>query len=95
MSKYSFPYVALVMGIFFMLVVTIGGKLGESGFTKLPILTLLVVSEFSFFLCVIGAYLGLRRIIDLGFNMMHALVGVSCLMLAIRFLMLGIGFWPL
>jgi uncharacterized membrane protein YhaH (DUF805 family) len=95
MSKYSFPYVALAMGIFFMLVVTIGGQLNESGFTKLPLLTLLVVSEFSFFLCAIGAYLGLRRIIDLGFSAMHALVGVSCLILAIRFLMLGIDFWPL
>lgn len=95
MSKYSFPYVALAMGIFFMLVVTIGGQLGEGGSTKLPLLTLLVVSEFAFFLCLIGAYLSLRRIIDLGFTSIHAVVGVSCVILAVRFLMLGLAFWPL
>ena len=95
MSKYSFPYIALVMGIFFMLVVTVGGQLGEGGLTKLPLLTLLVVSEFAFFLCVIGVYLSLRRIIDLGFSSIHALVGVSCVILAARFLMLGLEFWPL
>ncbi len=95
MSKYSFPYVALAMGIFFMLVVTIGGQLGEGGSTKLPLLTLLVVSEFAFFLCLIGAYLSLRRIIDLGFTSIHAVVGASCVILAVRFLMLGLAFWPL
>lgn len=95
MSKYNFPYVALAMGIFFMLVVTIGGQVGEGDSTKLPLLTLLVVSEFAFFLCAIGAYLSLRRILDLGFSLMHALVGMSCVVLVVRFLMLGIAFWPL
>ncbi len=95
MSKYNFPYVVLAMGIFFMLVVTIGGQVGEGGSTKLPLLTLLVVSEFAFFLCAIGAYLSVRRILDLGFNSIHALVGVSCAVLAVRFLMMGLAFWPL
>ena len=95
MSKYNFPYVAFAMGIFFMLVVTIGGQAGQSGGTNLPLLTLLVVSEFAFFLCAIGAYLSVRRLIDLGYSAIHALVGVSCMVLAVRFLMLGIEFWPL
>jgi hypothetical protein len=95
MSKYSFPYVALAMGIFFMLVVIVGGQLGVDGSTKLPLLTLLVVSEFSFFLCAIGAYLSLRRISDLGFSVAHSLVGVACIILSARFLMLGVEFWPL
>ena len=95
MSKYNFPYVAFVTGVFFMLVVAFGGQTSESGFTKLPLLTLLVVSEFAFFLCAVGAYLSLRRIIDLGFSMSHALIGVSCMILAVRFLMLGLEFWPL
>lgn len=95
MSKYNFPYVALTMGIFFMLVVTLGGRVGDSDSVKLPLLTLLVVSEFAFFLCAIGAYLSLRRIIDLGYSAIHALVGVSCIVLSIRFLILGIDFWPL
>jgi uncharacterized membrane protein YhaH (DUF805 family) len=95
MSKYSFPYVAFAMGVFFMLVVTIGGQVNESGATKLPLLTLLVVSEFAFFVCAIGTYLSVRRILDLGFSSIQALVGVSCIILAVRFIMLGIEFWPL
>ncbi len=95
MSKYSFPYIALAMGIFFMLVVVIGGEVGDGQSTKLPLLTLLVVSEFAFFICVIGAYMGVRRILDLGFSAVYALVCVSCVLLAIRFLMLGLKFWPL
>ncbi|MFK7793827.1 MAG: hypothetical protein AB8B89_00620 [Gammaproteobacteria bacterium] len=95
MSKYNFPYVALAMGIFFMLVVTIGGQLDENSSTQLPLLTLLVVSEFAFFLCAIGAYLSLRRIIDLGYSAIHAVVGISCVILSARFLMLGLALWPL
>ena len=95
MSKYSFPYVAMAMGIFFMLVITVGGQLSEDGTTKLPLLTLLVVSEFAFFICVVGAYLSLRRIIDVAFSLIHAVVGVCCIILAVRFLMLGLAFWPL
>jgi uncharacterized membrane protein YhaH (DUF805 family) len=95
MSKYSFPYVALAIGIFFMLVVMIGGEVSDSQSTKLPLLTLLVISEFAFFVCVIGAYTSVRRILELGFSVIYALICVSCVLLAIRFLMLGLEFWPL
>lgn len=95
MSKYNFPYIAFAMGVFFMLVVTIGGQESEGGTTGLPLLTLLVVSEFSFFLCAIGAYLSVKRILDIGFNAVHALLGISCVILSIRFLIMGIDFWPL
>ncbi len=95
MRKYNFPYIVLAMGILFMLVVTIGGQIDQGGLTKLPLLTLLVVTEFAFFLCAIGAYLSLRGIIDLGYSAIHALVGISCMVLAARFLMLGLEFWTL
>tara|TARA_R110002096_G_scaffold232524_1_gene422391 strand:+ start:722 stop:1009 length:288 start_codon:yes stop_codon:yes gene_type:complete len=95
MNKYNFPYVALAMGLVFLLAVTFGGQLGENGLTRLPLLTLLVVSEFAFFICAIGGYLSLRRLTDLGYSMPHAVAGVGCVILAVQFLMLGIEFWPL
>ena len=95
MSKYNFPYIAFAMSVFFLLVVTIGGQESEGGSTKLPLLTLLVVSEFAFFLSAIGAYLSIRRILDIGYSAIHALLGVSCVILSIRFIVMGIDFWPL
>ncbi len=77
-----------------MLVLIVGGEVGENQLPKLPLLTLLVISEFAFFVCIIGAFMCLREIIELGFTALHLFVGVSCALLAVKFLILGIGFWP-
>ena len=53
------------------------------------------MSEFAFFVCAIGAYLSARRVLDLGFSIVHVAAGASCLLMAIQFMMLGIDFWPL
>ena len=95
MTKNNFPYIALGLGLFFLGVVIIGGARGEDGSTALPLLTILVVSEFSFFVTAIGAYISVKKIFTSGFQLITAVVGVICAGLAIKFLMLGIEYWPL
>lgn len=95
MSKVNFPYIALGLGLFFLAVVIFGGVRGEDGATALPLLTILVVSEFSFFVTAIGAYISIKTILESGFQLHIAVVGILCASLALKFLMLGIDYWPL
>ncbi|MDW3095616.1 MAG: hypothetical protein R8G33_08085 [Gammaproteobacteria bacterium] len=95
MNKKIFPYIALTLGIICMLVVIVGGDVGDNQSTNLPLLTLLIICEFAFFVCSIGAYMCVREVIDVGFTALHIFVGVICALLAARFFMLGINFWPL
>ncbi len=95
MSKYNFPFVALMLGIVFIMVLLVGGQPDSQQVTKIPLLTLLIVSEFAFFVCVIGVYLSVRRVTDLGYSALHVVAGGACLIMAVWFMKLGIGFWPL
>lgn len=61
MKSYNFPYIALGLGLFLMLVVMKGSEPGNEGNTNLPLLTLLFVSEFAFFVTAIGGYIGIKK----------------------------------
>ncbi len=95
MNKNNFPYIALALGIICMSIIIVGGEVNDNQLTKLPLLTLLLICEFAFFVCAIGAYISFRKIMSLGFAVLPIIVGVSCGLLAARFLILGIDFWPL
>lgn len=72
-----------------------GSELNSDGTTLMPLLTLLVVSEFSFFVTAIGVYIGTQNIRTQGIQSVYTLVTVLCLVLSIRFMFLGIELWPL
>ena len=59
MNKNKFPFVALGIGLFMLLLVLKGSAIRDDGSTTIPLLTLLIVSEFSFFVTAVGAYLWL------------------------------------
>ena len=95
MNKYTFPYIAIGLCLLFWFVIMVGGKVDTEGVTKLPLLTLLVISEFAFIVAAIGAYLVGREILEKGMEMTRLVVGICCVLLAVRFLLTGISFWPL
>ncbi|PHS22308.1 MAG: hypothetical protein COA83_11945 [Methylophaga sp.] len=95
MQTRNFPYIALALGLFLLLVVLRGSQIASDGLTSLPLLTLLVVSEFSFFVNAIGAYIGFNQIRKAGFQPVYALVTLLCLILSLYFMWLGIQLWPL
>ncbi|OUR65054.1 hypothetical protein A9Q79_03705 [Methylophaga sp. 42_25_T18] len=95
MKTINFPYIAAGLGLMLMLVVMRGQVLGADGETVMPLLTLLVVSEFCFFVNAIAVYIGFKQIKAIGFQALYTITTLLCALLAVRFLFIGIALWPL
>jgi len=95
MKTINFPYLALALCSFLLLLVIKGSQVNSDGITTLPLLTLLVVNEFSFFVTAIAVYIGSQNIKAKGIKSVYTLATVLCLALSIQFLLLGIKLWPL
>jgi heme/copper-type cytochrome/quinol oxidase subunit 3 len=94
MKTHNFPFIASGLGLFLMLLVLNGSQAREDGATAIPLLTLLIVSEFAFFVTAIGGYLGIRHILANGIKPAYGLATLVCALLAILFLWMGIMLWP-
>lgn len=95
MKKYHFPYIAVVLGIFFLILVLAGSKEGADGSTTLPLLTLLVVSEFAFIANAIAVYLGITHIRAGGSTPFYLVTTILCAVFTVVFMVLGVRLWPL
>ncbi len=94
MEKEKFPYIATGLGLFLLVLVLVGSKVRDDGSTLIPLLTLLVVSEFAFFVNAIGAYIGTNHILQTGIKPVYGVVTLVCIVLAIVFAWMGISLWP-
>ncbi len=99
MKTINFPYLALALGLFLLMVVTRGSQLGADGETALPLLTLLIVNECAFFLSVAGVVIGVKYLKSIAFKLsqkpLYTMTTVLNILLAIQFTLLGIKLWPL
>lgn len=95
MKIVNFPYLALALCSFLLLLVMKGSQINNDGITHLPLLTLLVVSEFSFFVTAIAVYIGSQNIKAKGIKSVYTVTTILCLALSVQFLLLGIKLWPL
>ncbi|VAW52677.1 hypothetical protein MNBD_GAMMA05-488 [hydrothermal vent metagenome] len=99
MKTVNFPYLALALGLFLLLIVTKGSELDVNGVTALPLLTLLIVNECAFILTAAGIFIGLKQLKTTGFNLtqnpLYTMTVTLCILLAIQFTLLGINLWPL
>ncbi len=95
MKTVNFPYIALGLGVPLLLIVLAGSNLGDDGSTRLPLLTLLIVSEFAGVVCAIGAYIGIQQLRSAGIQWLYLLATLLCGLLSAQFLMLGLELWPL
>ena len=95
MKKHVFPYIALGLGLALLMIVIKGSETGADGNTVVPLLTLLVISEFAFFACAIAVYLGVMHMRAAGIQHVYLLITVLCLVLAVIFTYLGFTLWPL
>jgi hypothetical protein len=94
MKKFQLPYIASGLGLFLILAVVAGSKTGSNGTTALPLLTLLIMSEFGFFLTGIAAFMGIRHIQATGMKSAYVFITGLCVILSVTFLWLGIQLWP-
>lgn len=95
MKKTSFPFVALGIGLALMALLLVAGSPGDETRRILPLLTLLIISEFGMFLTGIGAWLGIAAMRRTGFSPVTLSLTLACAVLSVVFLTLGIGYWPL
>jgi len=90
----TFPYIAAGVGILLMVLVIKGSETNVDGVTQIPLLTLLIVSEFAFFVTAFGAFIGFKQIRLKGMKLWYLAVSLFCVLMAIRFMWLGIELWP-
>lgn len=92
--RLSFAWVAPALGLILALVLLRSGALAPAGERSLPLLTLLIVSEFGFFLTAIGAGAAGRSIMARGFSAAMAVALAVSAAMAGGFLWLGLRLWP-
>ena len=99
MKTYNFPYLAIALGLFLLLVVNRGSQTDSDGITALPLLTLLIVNECAFFLTVAGAFIGIKQLKTINFKFslkpLYTITTIICILLTVQFTLLGIKLWPL
>ncbi len=91
--KRTIPWIALFIGLFFSLVLVWNASENSSSQYQLPLLTLLLMSEFGSLINLIAAGIGVRHLITQGFNKLDLLFLVSNLILAVNLLLQGLKLW--
>jgi len=95
MQNISCPWLALGLGLLVAFGLLQSGALQADGNYALPMLTMLIINEFGFFVTVIGAGVGINKLLAGGVRPPPLLlVTLGCAMLAAGFLYLGIKLWP-
>lgn len=99
MKTINFPYLAMALSLFLLMVITRGSQADSDGETALPLLTLLIINECAFFLSLAGAFIGLRYLKSIDFKIklkpLYSITTLLCVLLTIQFTLLGLKLWPL
>ena len=77
-----------------MLVVIKGSEIRGDGVTTIPLLTLLIISEFGFIATAIGAYIEIKHSLTVGIKVAYTAITIFCILLSVRFMLYGIDLWP-
>lgn len=94
MQKIHLPYLALPLGIFFIFIIIIGSKENTDGITRIPLLSMLIMNEFAFFLSAGATYIGIKHLQKTGFQALYGTVSALCFTLTLSFIYLGLQLWP-
>ena len=92
--KLSFPWLALGLGLTIAMILVASGAVDPASEPVLPLLTLLVMAEFGFFVTAIGAGQAIRTGLAQGFGIALFTLIAGCSLLAAGFLWLGLSLWP-
>jgi hypothetical protein len=94
MNNLPFPWLALGIGLSVAVLLLASGALGVPEGYRLPVLTLLIVNEFGFFVTAIGAGVGINRMLAGDRPPGLQLSVIACAMLACGFVYLATRLWP-
>ena len=94
MTRDNFPYIAAILGLVMTVIVYKGSELRDDGNTLIPLLTLLLISEFGAIVTTIGAYFVSKHFFATREISGHTAVTVLCVVLCIQFVIHGFRLWP-
>ncbi len=94
MTKLGFPWLALGMGLLVAIGLLASNVLSPEADYDLPLLTMMIVNEFGFFVTAIGAGIGINTLLKDGRQPRLLMVTVGCAVMAAGFLYLAIKLWP-
>lgn len=94
MKKDKFPFIAVILGCVLTLIVFKGSGLRDDGKTLIPLLTLLLVSEFGAIVTAIGFYLGGRHFVATKTVSANTVATILCGGLFVLFVVRGFLLWP-
>jgi hypothetical protein len=94
MNRTNFPFIALALGLALMGLLYKTGATGPDAELLLPLLTVLIVSEFGFIVMAAAVFLGLQTMIRNGFDLVLGVVTLVCGMLGVEFMLVGLAHWP-
>jgi nitrate reductase NapE component len=94
MGKLTFPWLAMGMGLLVAVGLVVSGVLSPEANYELPLLTMMIVNEFGFFVTAIGAGIGINTLLKGGMQPTLLMVTIACSVMAVSFLFLAIRLWP-
>ena len=94
MNKSNFPFIAFGLGLFLMGILIKTGATDPAADLVLPLLTVLIISEFGFIIMATAVFVGGRTLVKSGFEIVLAIVTLLCGMMGVEFMVIGIGHWP-
>jgi hypothetical protein len=94
MGKLTFPWLAMGMGLMVAVGLAASGVLSPDANYDLPLLTMMIVNEFGFFVTAIGAGIGINVLLKDGMQPTLLMVTIACGVMAAGFLFLAIRLWP-
>ena len=94
MGKMTFPWLAMGMGLLVAVGLVASGVLSPEADYDLPLLTMMIVNEFGFFVTAIGAGIGINTLLKNGLQATLLMVTSACCLMAAGFLFLAIRLWP-
>lgn len=93
MKTAHFPWIALGIGLILALALVKGGAFAAKGSAALPLLTLLFMAEFGFFVTGAGAVTGIRHWLGARAETRPLYAGLGAAILSIGFLFVGFFLW--
>jgi hypothetical protein len=92
-KKFPFTWTAAGLGLILALVLALGSGADPDTSRRLPLLTLLFISEFGFLITAAGAFWGFKTRGRQDAETASLIAALACVALAVAFMLMGVGLW--
>lgn len=94
MQKYPFSFIAIALGLMLLTLLTASAPDTVGGEPRIPLLAILIASEFGFVVTAIGVFTGIKTMLSTGKNRYIIVAVFCCALMSVKFMLTGISYWP-